>query len=337
MRTVTFTGPGGNEVIHLEERPDPAPGTHGVVVAVEYAGVNPADVMQRNGNYPAPDGYPPDVPGLEVAGRVVACGDGVTCWRVGDRVFGLVGGGGLAERVMAHERCLAAIPDAIADLEAAAVPEVFATAHDAIAQAGVGAGDVVLVHGAAGGVGSAAIQIALVRGARALGSVRSAKAAAAVTGLGGEPVADDAFAEEVLEKTAGRGADVILEMVGAPHFPSNVDALASRGRIVVVGVGAGDRADVPLLQLMFKRGSVMGTALRTRPLEEKALAIRGFEHEIVPGLASGRLKPVIDSVFGAEEVRSAFARVEGPGKTGKVLVAFTDGRHGVPAPTFERR
>jgi len=324
MRCVVFTGAGGNEVVELEERADPVPGTDDVLVRVALAGLNPADVIQRAGRYAAPPGAPADIPGLEVSGTVEVCGEGVTAWAPGDRVFGLVGGGGLADRVCAHERCVTRVPDVLDERGAAAVPEVFITAHDAVAmQAGLRPGEVLLVHGAAGGVGSAACQIGVSLGARVLGTVRSEAARVAVEALGVEPVDDEGFAAAVLELTGGRGADVVLELVGAPHFPGNLEALAPKGRIVVVGVGAGQEVSIPLLALMGKRATLRGTVLRARSLEEKATAVRAFEREVVPGLAAGRLRSLVDSVFPADEVRAAFDRLEGRGKLGKVLIEFT--------------
>lgn len=323
MRCVVFTGSGGNEVVELVERPDPVPGTQDVLVRVRFAGLNPADVIQRAGRYPAPPGAPADVPGLEVSGRVEAGGEGVTAWAPGDRVFGLVAGGGLADRVCVHERCVTRVPDVLDEHEAAAVPEAFITAHDAVAvQAGLRPGEVLLVHGAAGGVGSAACQIGTSLGARVFGTVRSQAAREAVEALGAEAVGDDGFAAAVLERTDGRGADVVLELVGAPHFPGNLEALAVKGRIVIVGVGAGQEVSLPLLALMGKRATLRGTVLRARPLEEKGTAVRAFEREVVPGLASGLIRPLVDSVFPAEEIRAAFDRLEGRGKLGKVLIEF---------------
>jgi putative PIG3 family NAD(P)H quinone oxidoreductase len=323
VRAVVFSGAGGNEVVRLEERPAPEPGGEEVVVAASFAGLNPADLLQRAGSYPAPPGSPPDVPGLEVAGVVEACGPRVTTWSVGDRVFGLVGGGGLAERVLVNERCLAAIPERLEAREAAAVPEAFITAHDAVrTQARLSPGETLVVHGAAGGVGSAAVQIGLLTGARVLGVVRSDAAAEAVRALGAEPVKDEGFPGNVLETTGGRGADVVLELVGAPHFPANLEALALQGRVVVVGIGAGAEATLPLQRLMQKRATVRGTVLRPRPLEEKAAAVRAFEREIVPALADGRVRPLVDSVYPAEEAGAAFDRLAGRGKVGKVLVEF---------------
>jgi NADPH:quinone reductase-like Zn-dependent oxidoreductase len=319
VRAVVFAGAGGNEVVGLEKRPDPVPGPEDVVVAVRFAGLNPADALQRAGRYPAPAGSPQDVPGLEVAGIVAACGGRVTAWQAGDRVFGLVGGGGLADRVLVHERCVAAVPPALGEDEAAAVPEAFITAHDAVSsQAALRPGETLLVHGAAGGVGSAAVQIGVFLGASVVGVARGEAARAAVAELGAEAVPDEGFVEAL----GGRKADVVLELVGAPHFPANLEVLAPKGRIVVVGVGAGHEIALPLLVLMQKRASIRGTVLRARPLEEKGTAVRAFEREVVPGLADGRMRALIDSVFPSEQVTKAFDRLEASGKVGKVLLDF---------------
>src|SRR5919197_2613591 len=255
-----MTGPcSGREVMRLEERPDPVPGSNEVVVAATFAGVNTADLVQRAGHYPAPPGAPADVPGLEVAGTVVARGEAVTQWQEGDRVFGLVGGGGLADRVAVHERHVAAVPPALDEQEAAAVAEVFITAHDAIVtQAGLGLGDVLLVNGANGGVGTAAVQIGLVAGARVLANARSEEARGRLAELGAEPVSPDDFVERT--RAAG-GADGVLDFVGAPNLAGDLDALAPKGRIVIVGTGAGAEDEVSLRALMVKRARLFGTVL----------------------------------------------------------------------------
>jgi NADPH2:quinone reductase len=323
MRAIVYTGAGGNEVVRLVERPDPEPGVREVVVRVRYAGLNPADAMQRAGRYPPPPGAPTDVPGLEVAGTVAARGPEANAFRPGDRVFGLVAGGGLADRVLVHETNVTAVPDALDEREAAAVPEAFITAHDAVVtQGALAAGETLLVHGAAGGVGTAAIQIGIDRGARVLAAVRSAHAAEAVSALGAQPIADDAWAEAVKEATGGRGVDVVLELVGAVHFPANLDVLARGGRICVLSVAGGVQADVSLLTLMQKRALVRGSTLRPRSVEEKAEAVAAFARDVVPALAAGRMRPLVDSVFPAPEFAAAFDRLEGRGKVGKVLLEF---------------
>lgn len=323
MRAVVFTGAGGNEVVRLDDGPDPAPGDQDVLVQVRFAGLNPADLQQRAGRYPAPPGAPSDIPGLEVSGTVETCGANVVAWTPGERVFGLVAGGGLADRVVVHERCVTRVPEVLDEREAAAVPEAFITAHDAVStQAGLRPGETLLVHGAAGGVGSAAVQIGVSMGARVLGTVRTDPAAEVVASLGAEAVRDESFPERVRELTDARGADVILELVGAPHFPGNLEALAPKGRILIVGVGGGQEITLPLLTLMQRRATIRGTVLRARPLEEKGTVVRAFEKEVVPALASGRMRPLVDSVFAADEAAAAFDRLAGPGKAGKVLLEF---------------
>jgi len=306
--------------LRLEERPDPVPGSSEVLVAAPYAAVNPADLAQRAGRYPAPPGAPQDVPGLEVCGTVVACGDAVLRWRVDDRVFGLVGGGGLADRVAVHERHVVAVPDRLTDLEAAAVPEAYLTAYDAMVdQAGLGPGDVLLVHGANGGVGTAAVQIARLVGAQVFASARSDEARARLTELGAEAVAPGEVRERVV---AAGGADVILELVGGPNFALDLDVLATKGRLLLVGSGGGDTTEFSLRALTSRRGRIIGTMLRARPLEEKAAAVQSFGRHLLPAFADGRLRGIVDRVFPVEEVDAAFDHMEQPGKFGKVLLEF---------------
>jgi NADPH:quinone reductase-like Zn-dependent oxidoreductase len=318
VKAVVFTGAGGNEVIRLEERPDPQPGSDEVVVAARFAALNPADLMQRAGNYPAPPGSPADIPGLEVAGVVAATGTGVRGLKEGDRVFGLIGGGGLADRVVAHERHLARVPDELSDEDAAAVPEAFATAHDAVVtQAGLRLGDVLLVNGANGGVGSAAVQIGVVAGARVFASARTHHDELAA--FGAAAVSPDDSFERV--KAAG-GANVVLELVGAPNLPNDLDALAMWGRVMIVGTGAGADVDLSLRPLMAKRGRILASTLRARSLEEKAAAVQAFAAGVVPHLATGRMRAVIDRVYPFEDATAAFDRMAESGKLGKVLLAF---------------
>jgi NADPH2:quinone reductase len=318
VRCVVFNGVGGPEVVAVEHRPDPSPGKFEVVIAPAFAGINPADVLQREGRHPVPPGWPADIPGMEVAGTVVEVGDAVTAFKAGDRAFGLVGGGGLATRVVAAERELARVPDSLDDVHAAAVPEVFLTAFDALVlQAGLSAGDTVLVNGASGGVGTAAVQIARVLGARVVASVRSEQHRPAVAALGAEAMsADDAFARV---KQLG-GADVILELVGGPHMAGNIDALARSGRLVLVAAKPGEEATIVLRDLMTKRAHLMGTTLRTRPPEQKAQLTQEFATRIVPYLAAGTIRPVVDRTFPLEQVGEALDAVRAPGKLGKLLL-----------------
>lgn len=309
MRAIVFTGAGGAEVMRLEARPDPVPGPDEVLVAATHAGLNPADVHQRAGHYPAPPGAPADVPGLEVAGTVIARGGRVTQWREGDRVFGIVGGGGLADRVVVHERHVAPVPGRLGEAEAAAVPEAFVTAHDALfTQAGLGLGMTVLVNGASGGVGTAAVQLGVACGARVIASARSHLDRLAE--LGAEP------------GPAAGHVDVVLELIGGPNLESDLDSLAVGGRIVVVGVGGGSAATLALGKLMSRRAAIRGTVLRALPLEQKAAAVQGFSRAVVPLLAAGRVRPIVDRVFPAEEAAAAFDYLQWPGKFGKVLLAF---------------
>lgn len=313
MRAIVYTGAGGPEVMSLEERPDPEPGSDEVVVEARFSGLNPADVNQRAGNYPAPPGAPADVPGLEVSGTVVAVGENVHEWQAGDRVFGLVGGGGHADRVRVNARHVARVPDALDDRLAAAVPEAFITAHDAAyTQAGLRPGERLLVNGANGAVGLAAVQMALATGVRVLANVRSDEAAERLRAMGAEPVAlDDA-----------RDLDVVLELVGAPNFPGDLMALAPRGRIVVVSTAAGAKVELSLGALMGKRATMIGTLLRARPVEQKGAAVQAFARQVVPLLESGKIVPVVDRVFPVEQAAEALDHLQQPGKFGKVLLAW---------------
>jgi NADPH:quinone reductase-like Zn-dependent oxidoreductase len=280
--------------------------------------VNPADVHQREGRHPAPAGSPADIPGLEVAGRVAALGDAVTSFEVGDRVFGLVGGGGLADRVVAHERELARVPDVLDEPAAASTPEAFITAFDAICvQACLGSGDTLLINGASGGVGTAAVQLGVALGARVVANVRSAARRDAVSELGASVFA----APEAFEQVRGLGgADVVLELVGATHMTENLAVLAPGGRIVVVAARPDEEVTLALRDLMSRRGHLLGTTLRRRPLEQKAVLVQQFARRVVPWLADGRLVPIIDRVFELGEAAAAFDYIRTPGKLGKVLL-----------------
>lgn len=323
MRAVTYTGAGGNEVVELIHRPDPVPEGDELVVAVRYAGINPADLQQRNGHYPPPPGAPTDVPGLEVAGRVVAVGSRVLGLAVGDHVMGLVAGGGLADRVLVSSRHVCLVPDNLDELAAAAVPEAFLTANDAVrSQAALRPGEVLLINGATGGVGSAAVQIARASGARVIGTSRTAQGRELISRLGGVAADSTTVVDIVRDVSSGRGADVVLELVGAPNLAIDLDVLAVLGRVMVVGVGAGAETSINLRALMSRRGRLLASVLRPRSLEEKAVVLRAFEREVLPHLASGEVRPVIDRVFQAEDVAVAFDHVEFGAKQGKVLLDF---------------
>lgn len=281
---------------------------------VHAAGLNGADMMQRRGLYPAPPGSPQDIPGMELAGEVAALGPAAERFAVGERVMAIVGGGAQAELVTAHERQLMRVPDALDWLAAGGLPEVFMTAHDALfTQAELRSGERLLVHGGAGGVGTAAIQLARAVGASATATVRREELREQVAALGAEVLAPEGFAE--------RGQfDVILELVGAPNLAENLQALATGGRIAVIGVSAGATAELNLLALMGKRARIHGSTLRARSAEEKALAARRLEHEVLPLFESGALRVPIARSFPLQEAAAAYACFADGGKLGKIVL-----------------
>jgi putative PIG3 family NAD(P)H quinone oxidoreductase len=302
--------------IVIEEHPDPVPGAGEVLVRVHAAGLNGADMMQRRGLYPAPPGSPQDIPGMEFAGEVAQLGEGAERFAVGDKVMGIVGGGAQAELVTVNERQLMPVPQSLDWVQAGGLPEVFTTAHDAlIDQAELRSGEHLLVHGGAGGVGTAAIQLGNAIGARVTASVRNEQLRAQVAALGGEVIAPEGFAE--------RGPfDVILELVGAPNMSENLQALATRGRITVIGVSAGATSELNLLALMGKRARIHGSTLRARPPEEKALAVRRLEHEVLP-LFEGSppaLSVPIAQTFPLAEAAAAYDSFVAGGKLGKIVL-----------------
>jgi putative PIG3 family NAD(P)H quinone oxidoreductase len=311
MRAVTVV----DKKIEIREHPDPEPAKGELLVRVRAAGVNNADLMQVQGLYPAPPGSPPDIPGMELAGEVVATGDAVTGFAEGDRVMAIVGGGAQAELALVHERLAMRVPETVPFPEAGGFPEVFLTAHDALfTQAGVTIGDRVLVHGAAGGVGTAGVQLAAAAGARVTASVRNDRLWDEVARLGAaEVVAHDDFAD--------RGPyDVILELVGAINMAPNLAALNRLGRIVVIGVGAGARVEVDLFAVMSKRAVITGSTLRSRPLEDKALVTQRAEAHTVPLLADGAVRVLIEETYPLKDAAAAYERFAQGGKLGKIVL-----------------
>ena len=300
--------------VAVEEHPDPVPGVGEVLVRVRAAGVNGADMMQRRGLYPAPPGSPQDIPGLELAGEVSALGPEAERFALGERVMAIVGGGGQAELCVVHERQLMPVPAPLDWPAAGGLPEVFTTAHDALfTQAKLRSGEHLLVHGGAGGVGTAAIQLALASGAGVTATVRSQELRGEVAALGAAVLEPHAFAE--------RGPfDVILELVGAPNLGENLLALATGGRITVIGVAGGASGELNLLALMGKRARILGSTLRSRPLEEKALAARRLEREVLPLFASGNLRVPIAATFPLGEAAAAYERFAAGGKFGKIVI-----------------
>jgi putative PIG3 family NAD(P)H quinone oxidoreductase len=298
----------------VEEHPDPLPGSGEVLVHVRAAGLNGADMMQRRGLYPAPPGSPPDIPGLELAGEVVARGPGAARFSEGDRVMAIVGGGAQAELAIVHERQLMPVPQELDWTAAGGLPEVFTTAHDAlIAQAQLRGGEHLLVHGGAGGVGTAAIQLGHAFGARVTATVRRQELRAQVAELGAEAIDPEGFAEH-------GPFDVILELVGGPNLAGNLAALATDGRIAVIGVSAGAKAELNLLALMGKRARIHGSTLRARPLEEKALAARRLEKEVLPLFAAGALRVPVAETFPLAQAPAAYERFAAGGKLGKIVL-----------------
>lgn len=326
MRAVVIREPGGPEVLELRELPDPEPPFGHVRVRVSFVGVNRADLLQRAGRYPAPPGSPADIPGLEYAGTVEALGAGTSRFAVGDRVFGLLGGGAYADKVVAHEREVARTPDGVSNKQAAAVPEAFVTAYDALVVRGrLSPSERVLVHAAGSGVGTAGVQIARAFGCTVVGTSRTAAKLEHCREYGLDvgvvPDPDSgAFAAEVREATGGAGVDVVLDLVGGSYVQESLAACAPRARIVVVGLTAGARAELNLGTLLAKRLEIIGTVLRSRPLEEKIEAARLLERQIAPWLTRGVVRPIIDRVFPLAEAEEAHHYVASNASFGKVLL-----------------
>ena len=332
MRAVVIVSHGGVEGLEVREVERPAaPAADRVLVRVRAAALNRADLLQRRGLYPAPPGAPQDVPGLEFAGEVVETGSEVRAWRPGQRVFGITAGGAQAEYVVTPESLLAEIPPNLDWHEAAAVPEAFITAHDALfTQARLGLGERVVVHAAGSGVGLAAVQLARASGARVFGTSRTAEKLERARGLGLDEaigVGDDplVFARAVGELTAGAGVQVILDLVGGPYLQANLEALASRGRLLLVGTTAGASAALNFGVVMTKRLRLIGTVLRARSVEEKAAATRRFAAHVVPLLEREAVRPVIDKVYALDEVRQAHERLEANASFGKIVLKVAGG------------
>jgi putative PIG3 family NAD(P)H quinone oxidoreductase len=313
MRAVTIRD---GEIV-VAEHPDPQPGSGEILVRVRAAGLNGADLLQKRGLYPPPpgSGVPEDVPGLELAGEVAEVGPGVTRFKPGDRVMAIVAGAGQAELATVHERQLMPVPDALDWPAAGGFPEVFTTAYDALfGQADLRAGERLLIHGAAGGVGTAGVQLAASIGARVTATVRNPDSRDAVAALGAQTVIDpEGFGEH-------GPFDAILELVGAPNLEENVKAIDTGGRIVVIGIGAGAKAELNLGALMYKRGRISASSLRSRPLEEKALLARELERHVLPLVESGRLRVPIAATFGLDDAPQAYERFAAGGKLGKIVL-----------------
>jgi putative PIG3 family NAD(P)H quinone oxidoreductase len=328
MRAVVISRPGGPEVLELRDVPRPEPADHELLVRVRAAGINRADLLQRAGRYPAPPGSPADIPGLEFAGEVAGAGRGASRWSIGDRVFGIVGGGAQAEYLVVHEDAVAAVPDALSWTEAGAVPEVFITAHDAmIVQACLRANERVLIHAAGSAVGLAAIQLARTSGAIPYGTARTADKIERARALGLEDGLVVGEQPEVIVEasrrwSSGAGIDVILDLVGGPYTAASVQAAAPHGRIMLIGTMGGATATIPLSLMLRNRITIRGTALRGRSLSEKIEATAMFARDVVPLFAARRLRSVVDSVYSLADVARAHEQVEGNATFGKVVLAI---------------
>jgi NADPH2:quinone reductase len=326
MRAAIITRPGGPEVLEIQDRPVPRPGHQQILIRVHASALNRADLLQRAGQYPAPPGAPHDIPGLEFAGEVAEVGAGVSAWRSGDRVFGVTAGGGNAEFLVADEGSVARIPDRLSWIEAAAVPEAFITAHDAlVTHAAVRSGETVLIHAVGSGVGLAGTQLARAWNAVPYGTARTAEKIerAREYGLADGVVVSDDF--DVIAKAAerwspSRGIDVTLDLVGGAYLPASIQAAARLGRIVLIGTVAGRSATIPVGMVLGKRLTLRGTVLRARSLDEKRTVTAAFASQVVPLFESGILRPTIDRVFPLADIRAAHERLASNETFGKVVI-----------------
>jgi NADPH2:quinone reductase len=330
MKAVVITRFGGPEVLEIHDVPKPQPGPEEVLINVRSTALNRADLLQRSGRYAAPPGEPQNIPGLEFAGEVTDTGANVHRWHKGDRVMGIVGGGAHAEFVRAHQDAVIAVPSNLEWSAAGAVPEVFITAHDALRQAGFKAGENVLIHAVGSGVGLAATQLVRALGGRAFGTSRTpdkierAKAFGLESGFAvSEPSALAKLSAFANDATGGRGFDVVLDLNGGPYFAASLEAMALKGRIILIGGVAGGKTDVDLYQILRKRLHVIGTVLRARSLQEKIAITVAFAEEVVPLLAKETIQPVIDSVFHFDKCQEAHRRLESNETFGKVVLTIS--------------
>lgn len=327
MRAVVVTEPGGPEQLRIVDRPAPTPGPDEVLVAVRTTSVNGADLLQRRGGYPPPDGAT-DILGLEAAGEVAEVGGRVTSCAVGDRVCGLLPGGGYGEFVVLPARLALPLPDVVDWTQAGGLAEVYATAHDNMVTRGrLARGETVLIHGIASGVGTAATQLAVQAGARVIGTASTDTKRRAAEALGAVATIDytaEDFVARVDELTEGRGVDVVLDVVGGPYLQRNLDVLALEGRLVVVSVIGGPQAELSLRQLMARRLTIMASTLRARSVDEKAAVSEALRREVLPGFADGSLRVVVDSVHDLEHVIDAHRALEDGDHVGKVIIRVAD-------------
>ena len=327
MRAIVNTRPGGPEVLEEQERPTPEPTPNQIRVRVHASALNRADLLQRKGGYPAPPGSPPDIPGLEYAGEVDAIGEGVELWTVGDRVMGITGGGGHAEFLCVHEREAVRVPPNLSLEQAAAVPEVFMTAFDALfPQIGLQPGERLLIHAVGSGVGTAALQLAHAADTTVLGTSRTAekieRAKELGLDIGIDTSAESDIAAAVERATEGEGVHAVLNLLGAGVLDTDLRVLATGGRMVVLGTITGSKAEIDLRTLMGKRGQLRGSVLRARPLEEKIALAREFSRVVLPLLASGRVRPVVDRTYSFARIADAHRQMEANDTFGKLVLKW---------------
>ncbi|MGA7454104.1 MAG: NAD(P)H-quinone oxidoreductase [Rhodoplanes sp.] len=324
MTAIGIRAPGGPEVLVPEEQPVPTPGPGEILVAVKAAGVNRPDVLQRRGLYPPPKGAP-DIPGLEIAGEVVACGPGVKRWREGDHVAALVIGGGYAQYCVSHETHALPAPANLTTVEAAALPETFFTVwHNVFERGALKSGETLLVHGGSSGIGTTAIQLAKAFGARVITTAGSAEKCAACRALGAD-LAIDYKSEDFVTATkaaTGGGADVILDMVGGDYIERNYEAAAIEGRIVQIGFQGSSRATVDFRRILLKRLHHTGSTLRSRSVADKAAIARAVEEKLWPLVVAGRVRPVMDRIFPLTAAADAHARMESSAHIGKIVLTI---------------
>ena len=325
MTAIVIRSPGGPEMLVPQERPVPPLSEHEVLVKVAAAGVNRPDVMQRKGLYPPPPGAT-DIPGLEIAGEVVALGTKVERWKIGDRVMGLVVGGGYAQFCPLHESHALPIPATLSLIEAAALPETtFTVWHNVFERGALKAGETLLVHGGSSGIGTIAIALAKAKGARVITTAGTGEKCEACRRLGADVAVnykEEDFVAATKAATKGRGADVILDMVGGDYIERNYEAAAVEGRVVQIAFAGSPKATVDFRRIMLKRLTHTGSTLRARSIEDKAAIARAVEQHVLPLIAAGRVKPVIDSTFALDQAALAHARMESSVHIGKIVLTL---------------
>lgn len=326
MRAIVITRPGGPDVLEVQERPAPEPGAGQVRVLVRASALNRADILQREGKYPVPPGAPVDISGLEYAGEVDALGPSTTLWKTGDRVMGIVGGGGHAEHISIHEREAIPVPKSMSWEEAASIPEAFLTAYDALFnRVGLRVGETLLIHAVGSGVGTAGLQLARIAGAQVAGTARSAWKLEQAKKLGLDVGIDAARGDWAAQVEAAIGAErvhAVMDLVGGNYLEGNLRVLALRGRIVVVGLTAGAIVPLNMGVLLRKRLTIVGTVLRARPLEEKIELARDFSERVVPLFDAGQIRPVVDRVFSFSEIHAAHELMESNETFGKIVLRW---------------